>query len=574
MKRVLVIDDSSTIRKVVELSMRKLTVACEFAQSGTEGLARAFANPPEVIFLDYLLPDMKGIEVCQALANDERTRGSVVVLLTGKDETVREQFRAFPQVQGYLRKPFTGSDLSAQLELASAVREAPLAVRASSASGLTHGLVSAGSSADAAPASAVAQALFSALKPQLALMPEWFRTLGQQKPAPFLARKLLTPEVVDAVARALTPLLTKNPAKVPPPDAFSGQLGRIPLMSVLQLVADQREVGVFECTTPARRTWVYLRQGAIQLVTCDVAADSLRGVHVDFAAIPVAPRERALEEQRVSGKPMLVSLAESGLVPAEQARSAVYEQGVRVMLELLEEPRPTFSWRQLQALPGWVDANAHELSLPQLQLERLRKVPAPVELGPGSEEWVYERAPGFSRRLRQFQLSEEERRVLSLVEGRYSIARLTRRSGLPPAQLSSIVHRLAVVQLIRRAETKVRSGRKVVLIDSVGGEELSSFLARRANPAELVVISPEHSELEYAIRRETPQLILFNASIASAQAQASLQTMMTSGELRVTTVAVLEDHDAKLPNKLLLSGFDHVLTKPIWLGDVDRLLES
>jgi two-component system phosphate regulon response regulator PhoB len=114
--KVLVIDDSLTIRKVVELTLRKAPVTCEYAQSGTEGLARAYANPPDIVLLDFLLPDMRGLDVCEALSRDPRTKGSVIVLMTGKDETIREQFRSYPQVRGYLRKPFTGPELLAQIE--------------------------------------------------------------------------------------------------------------------------------------------------------------------------------------------------------------------------------------------------------------------------------------------------------------------------------------------------------------------------------------------------------------------------------------------------------------------------
>ena len=90
--RLLVIDDSSTIRKLVELSFRGAPFTLEFAVTGAEGIAKGLQGP-DVILLDCVLPDMKANDVCQKLVEDPRGRSARVILMSAKDrEALRGTF--------------------------------------------------------------------------------------------------------------------------------------------------------------------------------------------------------------------------------------------------------------------------------------------------------------------------------------------------------------------------------------------------------------------------------------------------------------------------------------------------
>src|SRR6185503_12092951 len=92
-----------------------------YATSGSEGISRALASPPEIILLDVVLPDMKGHDVCKKLSKDDRTAKCLIVLMTAKDEGIRDQFKGFSQVVGFLHKPFSATDLVTRLNEASAM---------------------------------------------------------------------------------------------------------------------------------------------------------------------------------------------------------------------------------------------------------------------------------------------------------------------------------------------------------------------------------------------------------------------------------------------------------------------
>src|SRR5439155_6138286 len=97
-RQMLVIDDSLTIRKLVELSFRDQDWAIEFATTGAEGAAKAVSCAPDLILLDFVLPDMKATEVCRRLACDQTSAQRPVILMSAKMESVRELFKPFPMV--------------------------------------------------------------------------------------------------------------------------------------------------------------------------------------------------------------------------------------------------------------------------------------------------------------------------------------------------------------------------------------------------------------------------------------------------------------------------------------------
>jgi len=111
MARLLAIDDSLTIRKLIENVLGRGGHVLDLAQSGTEGITRARQNPPDLVLLDYVLPDMKGLDVCAALQTHEALEKVPVIVMSAKGDTLRQLFKDVPSVVGFLHKPFTPPEL-------------------------------------------------------------------------------------------------------------------------------------------------------------------------------------------------------------------------------------------------------------------------------------------------------------------------------------------------------------------------------------------------------------------------------------------------------------------------------
>lgn len=104
---VLVIDDSPTILKVVQLALTKAGYRVETASDGEEGIAKALAAPPDLILLDFVMPKMNGYQVCRALSESKELKEVPVVLLSAKGEQVGERFVQVMGIVDYVTKPFT-----------------------------------------------------------------------------------------------------------------------------------------------------------------------------------------------------------------------------------------------------------------------------------------------------------------------------------------------------------------------------------------------------------------------------------------------------------------------------------
>jgi CheY-like chemotaxis protein len=104
--RVLGVDDSLTIRKALEIVLKPAGYDLELAVDGADALAKARSFKPDVILLDFILPDMRGSEVCQQLALDPETAHIPVILVSAKGAEIRQAYRDAHNVVSYIAKPF------------------------------------------------------------------------------------------------------------------------------------------------------------------------------------------------------------------------------------------------------------------------------------------------------------------------------------------------------------------------------------------------------------------------------------------------------------------------------------
>ena len=114
-KKILVIDDSEAIRKMMEVKLQDQGHQVEFAVTGEDGLTRAQAQEFQLIFLDVMLPGINGYEVCRRLKREIRVR-CPVILLTSKSSRIDKLRGSLASADHYLTKPLEIADLQAALE--------------------------------------------------------------------------------------------------------------------------------------------------------------------------------------------------------------------------------------------------------------------------------------------------------------------------------------------------------------------------------------------------------------------------------------------------------------------------
>ena len=114
--RVLVIEDSASVRRLIEVCLRVLDVELSAAEDGLKGLAVAREIKPDVIVLDVGLPGMDGWEVLRHLRAGDDTRDIQVLVLTAHAQPEVAEQAAQGGADDFMTKPFRPMELRERIE--------------------------------------------------------------------------------------------------------------------------------------------------------------------------------------------------------------------------------------------------------------------------------------------------------------------------------------------------------------------------------------------------------------------------------------------------------------------------
>lgn len=109
--KVLVIDDSRTIRKSAETMLGREGCEVLTADDGFEALSLIHKHHPDLVFVDIMMPRLDGYQTCAIIKNNERFRNTPVIMLTSKDGLFDKARGRIVGSDHYLTKPFTRDEL-------------------------------------------------------------------------------------------------------------------------------------------------------------------------------------------------------------------------------------------------------------------------------------------------------------------------------------------------------------------------------------------------------------------------------------------------------------------------------
>lgn len=109
--RVLVIDDSNTIRRSAELFLRQAGYEVILAEDGFDALAKISDHQPQVIFVDIMMPRLDGYQTCALIKQNPQLKSTPVIMLSSKDGVFDRARGRLAGSDRYLTKPFTQEGL-------------------------------------------------------------------------------------------------------------------------------------------------------------------------------------------------------------------------------------------------------------------------------------------------------------------------------------------------------------------------------------------------------------------------------------------------------------------------------
>jgi len=114
--KILVVEDDPVVRELIEFKLSSAGHEVRLEADGQAGLDAAKADKPDLVILDWMMPKLTGLQVCEAIRADEVISGTSVLLLTARaqESDVEKGFAA--GANDYLLKPFSPRELLARVE--------------------------------------------------------------------------------------------------------------------------------------------------------------------------------------------------------------------------------------------------------------------------------------------------------------------------------------------------------------------------------------------------------------------------------------------------------------------------
>ncbi len=109
--KVMVIDDSNTIRRSAEIFLKAAGCEVILAEDGFDALAKIAEQHPQVIFVDIMMPRLDGYQTCALIKRNDKYKSTPVIMLSSKDGLFDRARGRMAGSDQYLTKPFTQDSL-------------------------------------------------------------------------------------------------------------------------------------------------------------------------------------------------------------------------------------------------------------------------------------------------------------------------------------------------------------------------------------------------------------------------------------------------------------------------------
>ncbi len=410
--RVLVVDDSPTIRRVVGAVLERHgfeALSAPDGQAALDQLLRSTRSPQageahaekiDVVLVDFVMPKMNGFQLCRAIRQNEQLRSTPVVLMSAKSDRIRDHFVQQTGAIDAISKPFDARALIAVIE--NAIRRTEQ-WRARGDTAFEHAL-----------------------------------------------------EDVESFER-----IHSTPAGGDVPHvALSGDLSIIPVGAALQLLQIEGQSGILVVTDGTTEVAIAMRQGLIDLVSARGAGSEFRlgRYFVEHGLVTSEDIDRLLRDRPSRQDPSspgrkLIGglLVDAGRVTPDQLRDALARQSSELVYDVLRWPRGRFEFRRE---PPAALAESARLGLPvaSVVMEGFRRVDEwrLVEAGLGNFDSVLMCDPASVHAVGADRLAKSELKLLKMVDGERTLREIVEHSHMSSFDACKILFQLLEARLVRR----------------------------------------------------------------------------------------------------------------------------
>lgn len=416
--RVLVVDDSPTVRRVVGAVLERRGFEAVHAADGQAALDRLLLSTDakdggdgptdvgiDVVLLDFVMPRMNGFQLCRAMRQNDKLRTMPVILMSAKSDHIRDHFVQQTGAIDAITKPFDARALIAVIE--NAVRRA----------------------------------------------------------AQWRARSSDVAQSAEEEVEEVEEVDQTDPAATVAPDhgsriGLNGDLSIVPIGAVLQLLQLEVQSGVLVVTDGKTEVTIAMRRGLIDLVQARGAGAEFRlGRYlVELGLVTPGDIEGALRaasskaEISFPGRRLLGDLlVDSGRVTPAQLRDALARQSSELVYDVLRWPSGRFEFRK-EPPPALAESALLALPVASVVMEGFRRVDEwrQIEARLGSFDSVLLADTGAVDAVGVERLAGAEQKLLAMVDGERTVREIVEQSHMSSFDACKILFQLLESRLVRR----------------------------------------------------------------------------------------------------------------------------
>lgn len=455
--RVLIVDDSPTILKVVSSILSRHGYEAAAARDGLAGIEMIKRGPKfDLVLLDFVMPRMNGYQFCRELRSNPAHRSLPVVLMSAKGDKIRGQFVQQTGAVDAITKPFDARALVAVIEgaltktaegRARPVPEGETMPDEDTIQDSVRPSMLVKSQKQRAQIQ-FAQQVASAIVPNLLTLPAGDR--ANEAALLQAVVRALTSDVLGGLIMSLRDMDQEGTSR----EVLTGDIAAIPVAEVLQILQMQRQTGVVRISNQKAAVTIYMRQGLIDLVQSRGTAEEFRlgRYFVETGAVAKGELEDMLRDTDRT-KLLGERIVESGKVKPEDVQEALERQSSELIYDMLRWPYGRFSFTR-EAFRPEAEAAKLGLSVAALLLEGFRRV----------DEWrLMESTINFDQiilidqvaldALGEGKLTRTDKMVIDAVNGTRTVSQVIKESSVGSFDAIKTVYQLLQSRVLRTRPT-------------------------------------------------------------------------------------------------------------------------
>ena len=388
--KILVVDDSPTLRKFIvkHLSAYSANYQVLTAANGSEGVELAKKEKPDLILLDFILPDMNGEDVCNKLLADQETASIPIVLMSSSGPDITRTEGKFEAIKRSMVKPFSPELLCASVSY-----------------------------------------------------------IFKSQTSPPVAESGPQTESTETPSRPLLQAASIAEGNL----VFCGESDYFPLLHALIAAESKRLTGVLRVQNGALPVEIYFREGALVLATTRDVETYLSGTPLDVPPEQESLFSELKMRQQETGCPIFLQMLDRDLAPQEEALMMADQYGSYLVASAWTQSSTYLEFRRLHELPAYLAGkNAAAVNVLAWCLESLRLVGDECASYPGLTGT--NGLPSYTKtgydRIQILPLDADEVAFANHVaDGRMVLDDIAAALGITPAAARHILFRFVVLEI-------------------------------------------------------------------------------------------------------------------------------